>query len=240
MQITGGSVGVNAKPFLFLFCDPMIQLKNIKKIYNQGKKNEVTALNNIDLDIKQGEFLSISGPSGSGKSTLLNIIGTLDRPTEGDIRIDGKDVSLLKDKELSDFRRNNIGFIFQLYNLIPVLSAFENVKLPLLPYRGNIDKEAKNLLEKVGLKERLTHLPSELSGGEQQKVAIARALINDPEILLADEPTGNIDTKAGNEIIELLKKLNKERKMTVIIASHNLDIVRKTERVVELRDGVIQ
>ncbi len=224
----------------FISCGTMIHLENVTKIYNQGKESEVKALSEITLEIEEGLFLAVSGPSGSGKTTLLNIIGSLDRPTEGKVTVDGTDLSSLQDRALSEFRRHTVGFIFQLYNLIPSLTALENVTLPLKPYTENVEGRARMVLEELGLEGRSNHLPAELSGGERQRVAIARALITKPKILLADEPTGNIDTETGNKIVDLLKNLNEERGMTVVLASHDRRVVQKAERIVELRDGAIR
>jgi ABC-type lipoprotein export system ATPase subunit len=203
----------------------------------------VTALQEISLTVERGEFLAIVGPSGSGKTTLLNLIGALDRPTRGRVVVDGIDLGALRGDQLADFRRERIGFVFQLFHLVPDLTALENVMLPLIPYRRqlkfNLEQRARALLEAVGLENRMRHLPGQLSGGEQQRVAIARALIGNPKLLLADEPTGNLDSQTGKEIVELLRRLNREQGLTVIVTTHNLEIVAWSDRVVRLRDGRI-
>ncbi|MBT9166046.1 MAG: putative ABC transporter ATP-binding protein YknY [Chloroflexi bacterium] len=219
----------------------MIRTAELVKTYKMGKI-EVPALGGVDVEISKGEYVAVAGPSGSGKSTLLNMIGCLDRPTSGGVFIEGVDVSRCKDKELARIRRQKIGFIFQMFNLIPTLDALENVTLPMtfaeVP-RGERIKRAKGLLELVGLSERAKHKPSELSGGEQQRVAIARALANDPPVILADEPTGNLDTKTGKVILGFLEKLNAEGK-TMIIVTHNPDIMRQAQRVVRMCDGILE
>lgn len=212
--------------------------EGLTKKYSMGL-SPVIAVNDVSLTIKQGEFLVIVGPSGSGKTTLLNLLGTLDTPTSGRLIVGGVDTSALSGNRLSDFRRENIGFVFQLFNLIPVLNALENVKLPLLPYsKGSmLELRARRLLEAVGLDDRLHHLPGQLSGGEQQRVAVARALINQPKLILADEPTGNLDSEAGEEIVTLLHSLTKEQGLTVVLATHNAGILRRADRVIHLQDG---
>jgi putative ABC transport system ATP-binding protein len=200
----------------------------------------VIAVRGIDLEIARGEFVAITGPSGSGKSTLLNLLGTLDPPTEGSVWIDGVDVNTLKGDRLADFRRENIGFIFQLFHLVPVLNALENVMLPLLPYRrsaSQLEGRARELLEIVGLGERLKHLPSQLSGGESQRVAIARALINQPGIILADEPTGNLDSHSGAEIVALLKGISQDTGITIVMVTHDPKIAAEADRTLRMRDG---
>ncbi len=220
----------------------VVELKNIYKIYKMGSVN-VNALNGVDLKIQSGEFVAIMGPSGSGKSTMMHIIGALDKPTNGKMLLDGADISNLSDDELAKIRSKKIGFVFQEFNLIPTLTAIENVSLPMLFQDTNktIDeqeKQCKGLLALVGLNERINHKPTELSGGQQQRVAIARALINDPEIILADEPTGALDSKSSEEIIELLKQLNKNGK-TIVIITHDKIVAGATKRNVILRDGKI-
>ncbi|MEM5799525.1 MAG: ABC transporter ATP-binding protein [Candidatus Aenigmatarchaeota archaeon] len=219
----------------------VIELHNVEKIYNEGKENELKVLRGINLEIKEGEYASIVGPSGSGKSTLMHIMGCLDRPTRGKVIIDRQDVSKLNDDQLAKIRREKIGFIFQQFYLIPVLNALENVKIPmnLNNYKKN-DKEerAKELLRQVDLAHRMYNFPNQLSGGEMQRVAIARALANNPKIILADEPTGNLDTKRGEEIINLLEKLNKEGK-TIIIVTHDLNIAKRAKRKIMIKDGVL-
>ena len=217
----------------------VISLNNISKVYKGPPP--VKAVDNISLDIKEGDLVSIVGQSGSGKSTLLNMIGLLDSTTEGDIEIEGQDVSTLSDDELSKFRGEKIGFIFQSFFLLPGLTAQENVAEGLL-YQGVKREErlkrASKVLEEVGLVDRLEHLPKELSGGEQQRVAIARALVQNPAFVLADEPTGNLDKKSGDNILKILKELNKQGK-TVIMITHNLDHAKKFKKVVKLVDGKI-
>ncbi|MDF1501278.1 MAG: ABC transporter ATP-binding protein [Anaerolineales bacterium] len=221
--------------------EAMIVARDLTKTYSNG--TDVCALDRVNIVIEKGEFVSVMGPSGSGKSTLLNLLGTLDMPTSGEIWIDGVDVSALSGNVLADFRRKNIGFIFQLFNLIPILSAWENVMLPLMPYRRSqpfrVQDRARDLLEAVGLGQRLDHLPGQLSGGEKQRVAIARALINEPSMILADEPTGNVDTKVGDEIMQLLEDLRKTRDQTVMVVTHNPRIAAYADRTYFLRDGAV-
>ncbi|MGB3346315.1 MAG: ABC transporter ATP-binding protein [Candidatus Humimicrobiia bacterium] len=218
----------------------IIQTENLTKIYGE-KETKVIALNNVNLSVREGEFLAITGPSGSGKTTLLNLIGTLDEPTSGNVLFDEVDIGKLKGNKLSDFRREKIGFVFQLFNLIDILTALENVKIPLIPYlkecKFNLNDRAKELLSSVGLEGRGNHLPGQLSGGEQQRVAIARALINEPNLILADEPTGNVDIKAGDDIIALLQQLNRKRGVNIILVTHNIALAQKTDRILNLRDG---
>ncbi|MFH2103640.1 MAG: ABC transporter ATP-binding protein [Chloroflexota bacterium] len=217
----------------------MVQTKALTKVYGDGAS--VLALDDISLTVGEGEFLAIQGPSGSGKSTLLNLIGTLDHPTSGQIVVDGIDVSKLRGDALADFRREKIGFVFQLFNLVPTLTALENVLLPLLPYRRglkfNLKERSQQVLEDIGLGDRLSHLPGQLSGGEQQRVAIARALINSPRLILADEPTGNLDTKIGEEIIRLLRQMNQEQGLTLVVITHDSAVAVHAHRVVHLQDG---
>jgi putative ABC transport system ATP-binding protein len=220
--------------------DILIETVNLTKIYGDSAK--VCALEGINLQVMHGEFVAITGPSGSGKSTLLNLLGTLDSPTSGQVWIGGVDVRKLRDKALADFRRAHIGFIFQLFNLVPSLTARENVMLPLLPYRQrglDLKARAEELLDLVGLASRVKHLPSQLSGGEQQRVAIARALINKPGLILADEPTGNLDSQAGAEIVTLLRQMNRERGVTVVLATHDQTIANQADKLVRLTDGQI-
>ncbi|MCX8178807.1 MAG: ABC transporter ATP-binding protein [Candidatus Aenigmarchaeota archaeon] len=219
----------------------VIKLENVEKVYNAGKENELKVLRGINLEIKEGEYVSIVGPSGSGKSTLMHIMGCLDRPTSGRVLIDGQDVSKLNDDQLAKIRREKIGFIFQQFYLIPVLNAMENVKIPMnLNNYSKNDKEekAKRLLEMVDLGHRLYNFPNQLSGGEMQRVAIARALANDPKIILADEPTGNLDSKRGQEIINILEKLNKQGR-TIIIVTHDLNVAKRAKRKIMIKDGVV-
>lgn len=220
--------------------DYVIQLEDVWKIY-QMDSVQVPALRGIHLDIKRGEFLAILGPSGSGKSTLLNMIGSLDIPTKGKIFLDGQNIANLSESELAQLRGKKIGFVFQVFNLIPSLNALENVILPMTfqgVAREEKIKKAESILNKVKLAHRMTHLPSELSGGERQRVAIARALINNPEVILADEPTGNLDSKSGEEIVEILMKLNKEGK-TVIMITHERHLAMYADRICLLKDGQI-
>ncbi|MEK6935019.1 MAG: ABC transporter ATP-binding protein [Nanoarchaeota archaeon] len=222
---------------------PLLQLKDVKKLY-QLDEVIVRALNGLSLDIKKGEFVAIIGPSGSGKSTAMNLIGSLDTPTEGTVLLEGANISDASESELAQLRSRKIGFIFQTFNLIPSISALENVILPMTFHAQGLSRsdrieKAQNLLEQVGLGERLHNLPSQLSGGERQRVAIARALINNPEIILADEPTGNLDSKTGQEIIQILKKLHSQGK-TIILITHDLQIAKQAQRIIKIKDGVIE
>ena len=218
----------------------LIKLTNINKSYRNGDQ-ELRVLKDIDLEVEEGEFLAIMGPSGSGKSTLMNIIGLLDRSSSGNYWLEGEEVSQLSEKKLATVRNNQIGFVFQQFFLLSKLNALQNVELPLI-YAGvpsaKRKKLAKQYLEKVELAERMTHLPSELSGGQKQRVAIARALVNTPAIILADEPTGALDTKTGQQIMELLIELNNEGK-TIIMVTHEPEIAAYAKRTIVLRDGVI-
>lgn len=218
----------------------MIELRDVTKAF-EGKRG-VVALNNVTLTIPKGEMASIIGPSGSGKSTLLNLIGTLDRPTEGEIRIDGQPLAALSDDELTRVRRDKIGFIFQFFNLLPTLTCVENVGLPL-HLRGwsrhKVADRARELLVLVGLGHRLQHLPEELSGGERQRVAIARALSVYPPILLADEPTGNLDTHTGADILALLHDVHRQLGSTIVVVTHDLNVARSCQRSIRIRDGQI-
>lgn len=220
----------------------VVRVRNLVKEYQMGKVT-VRALDGVNLDIYRGEYLSIMGPSGSGKSTLFNMIGGLDKPTSGSVFIDDVDMAQLDSQELAYLRCHRIGYIFQTFNLIPVMTALENVTLPMI-FAGLSSDEARErgveLLTLVGLGERVQHKPTELSGGQQQRVAIARALANHPAIILADEPTGNLDLNTGKEIIELLKQLNKERGVTVISATHDLKMLDVSDRIVWIRDGKIE
>lgn len=217
----------------------MITLQNIEKVYRTSTI-ETLALNNINLTVEKGEFLSIMGPSGCGKSTLLNVMGLLDEPSKGDVKIDGKRASGLPDKELSRFRNEKLGFVFQSYHLINDLPVIDNVELPLL-YRKISGSERRKLaieaLEKVGLSNRMKHYPSQLSGGQRQRVAIARAIIGKPVIILADEPTGNLDSTMGNEIMDILMNLNKNEGTTIVMVTHDENMSKKTDRLVRLFDG---
>jgi len=218
----------------------IIEARGLKKSYKMSKTNTVRALDGIDIVINEGDFSAIVGPSGCGKSTLMHILGLLDRPDEGQITIDGVDVSKLKDKLAYKLRAQKIGFIFQGFNLIPTLTAVENVVLAG-KYGGmklaDRKKRAVELLQLVGLKDRMNHNPNELSGGQQQRVAIARALMNNPTVILADEPTGELDSKTSLEIIDILKKLNKENKQTFLIVTHNTEVAEACKKTIRLRDG---
>lgn len=216
----------------------MIELSNISKIFDTGF-NQVNALSEIDVKIDQGEFVAIKGPSGSGKSTMMNIIGLLDRPTKGKYFLGNKDVSTLNDNKRSLIRRNLFGFVFQNYNLIPRLSAVRQVEMPLI-YRRDKDKRKKSILalSKLGLAERISHSPVKLSGGEQQRVSIARALVGEPKVILADEPTGALDSKTGEEIIQIFKSLSEEG-ITVIMITHDDSVAREAQRIIEMKDGMV-
>jgi len=217
----------------------MIRLQNIEKVYRTDTV-ETLALNKVSLEIAKGEFLSIMGPSGCGKSTLLNIMGLLDEPSKGEVKIDNEQTLNLNDKQLAQFRNKKIGFIFQSYHLINDLQVLDNVELPLL-YRSTTAKERKQLateaLAKVGLSNRVKHFPSQLSGGQKQRVAIARAIVGQPEIILADEPTGNLDSAMGNEIMDILLQLNKNDGTTIVMVTHDENMAHKTHRLVRLFDG---
>jgi len=218
----------------------IVEAVNLKKTYMLGKVS-VNALRGVNLKVESSDFLAVLGPSGSGKSTLLNLIGALDKPTEGKMLIESVDVSTLNDNQLADLRRR-IGFVFQFFNLIPRFTARENVELPMSIANMSIverRKHAENLLETVGLKERMNHKPTELSGGEQQRVAIARALANNPRFLLMDEPTGNIDSKTANEIIDLIKRLNEEKGVTIIMVTHDQRLAKQAKRIVQMLDGLV-
>lgn len=216
----------------------IINLEGITKIY-QTKEVETVALENVNLEVNEGEFLSVMGPSGCGKSTMLNIMGLLDIPNEGKVMINGTETSKMKDSQLAEFRNKTLGFVFQSFHLINSLNVLDNVELPLL-YRKSTDKSrkdlAKDVLEKVGLSHRMKHFPSQLSGGQCQRVAIARALVGNPKIILADEPTGNLDSKMGEEIMNLLHELNREG-TTIIMVTHDEHIAKETQRIVRFFDG---
>ncbi|MCI6561488.1 MAG: ABC transporter ATP-binding protein [Ruminococcus sp.] len=220
----------------------MISMRDIIKRYYIGQPNELQILNGISIDVHEGEFVSIVGASGSGKSTLMNIIGALDRPTEGTYHLNGRDISTLDDRELSRIRNSEIGFVFQTFNLIPRTNALKNVELPML-YAGKSKHErsrrAKELLKMVGMEDRYTHQPNELSGGQKQRVAIARAMANDPSILLADEPTGALDTKTGRLVMDIFHKLHDEEGKTIVLITHSPELAKETERIITISDGSV-
>ncbi|WP_035793606.1 ABC transporter ATP-binding protein [Butyrivibrio sp. AE3006] len=217
----------------------ILEIKNLCKVYGSGE-TKVDALKNVSFDIEQGEFVAIVGPSGSGKSTLMHILGGVDTPTSGEVNISGTDISKLNETKLAIFRRRQIGLIYQFYNLIPILNVEENMTLPILLDGKKPDKKLLNdLVQKLGLSERVGHLPNQLSGGQQQRVSIGRALMNHPALLLADEPTGNLDSENSREIIALLRKFNKENRQTVIIITHDERIALSADRVITIEDGQI-
>ena len=220
----------------------VISLNGIVKRVYIGKPNELEILHGINLEVERGEFVSIVGESGSGKSTLMNIIGALDRPTEGEYRLQGKNIGEAKDRELSSIRNQEIGFVFQTYNLIPRTTALENVELPML--YGKMKKterreRARELLELVGMKERMLHKPEELSGGQKQRTAIARAMANDPSIILADEPTGALDSETSRRIMDIFHRLHREQGKTIVLITHSTELAQETDRVVKISDGRI-
>lgn len=220
----------------------ILHLSGIVKRFYIGKPNELQILNGIDLNVKEGEFVSIVGASGSGKTTLMNVIGLLDRPTEGKYIIDGVDIDEATDKDLSFIRNQKIGFVFQTYNLVAKTSALKNVELPML-YAGVPRRErtsrAEELLELVGMKDRMKHLPEELSGGQKQRVAIARSMANNPAIILADEPTGALDSKTGRNVMDLFHKLNREQGKTIVLITHSTELAEETGRIITIKDGNI-
>jgi len=219
----------------------VIKIENLRKIYNPDKV-PVEALKGVNLSIEQGEFTAIVGPSGSGKSTLLNLIGGLDKPTSGTVAIGGQTINNLSENELIEFRLNNIGFVFQAYNLIPVLTAKENVEFIMLLQKRSkkeLDQRATELLESVGLGDKIKSRPSELSGGQQQRVAVARALASKPRFVLADEPTANLDTQSAEALLDIMERLNAEEKMTFVFSTHDQRVVNRARRVVTLEDGII-
>ena len=218
----------------------ILKVENLVKTYGKGE-TKINAVDNVSFTVNKGEFVAIVGASGSGKSTLLHLIGGVDRPTSGKVYIDGKDIYSLNNDNLAIFRRRQIGLIYQFYNLIPILNVEENITLPCDLDGSEVDKQRlQELLKTLGLENRRTHLPNELSGGQQQRVSIGRAMINNPSIMLADEPTGNLDSKASEEIISLLKLSNKKFNQTVIIITHDLEIAKEAERVITIEDGRIK
>jgi putative ABC transport system ATP-binding protein len=221
---------------------PVVELKGVKKEYMLGT-TKVEALRGVDLEIGKGEFLAVAGPSGSGKSTMLNMFGCIDVPTSGTVLIDGADVARLSDKELTRYRREKVGFIFQSFNLVPVLDVYENIEFPLLLKRNLSKKEREarvmRFVDEVGLADRLRNKPAELSGGQRQRVAIARALVSKPLIILADEPTANLDSETGTKIIELMRQINDLEKTTFIFSTHDAHIMREARRLVKILDGRI-
>ena len=217
----------------------ILQTKNLKKYYGSGD-TQVRALDGVDLQVENGEFVAIVGTSGSGKSTLLHMLGGLDRPTSGSVVVDGRDLSTLKDEELTVFRRRKIGFVFQAYNLVPVLSVYENIVLPIQLDGGKLDAAyIDQVIGALGLKEKLQSLPSQLSGGQQQRVAIARALATKPAILLADEPTGNLDSRTSNDVLSLMKVTGQKFSQTMVMITHNEEIAQLADRIVRIEDGRI-
>lgn len=220
--------------------DKILKVENLSKIYGEGE-SRVEALKNVSFTVNRGEFIAIIGASGSGKSTLLHMLGGLDRPTSGKVYIDNEDIYNLNEEKLAIFRRRNIGFVFQFFNLIPVLDVEENISLPSLLDKEKADKNYLNeVIDMLGLKERIRHLPSELSGGQQQRVSIGRALINKPALILADEPTGNLDSKNSKEVIDLLKLSSKKYNQTLIIITHDINVAEQAERVITILDGEIK
>ena len=217
----------------------ILKVENLTKIYGKGT-TKVVALDNVSFSVEKGEFVAIVGASGSGKSTLLHLIGGVDRPTSGKVFIDGKDIYELDDDKLAIFRRRQVGLVFQFYNLIPILNVEENITLPLDLDNRKPNKEYLNsLIKLLGLESRKNHLPNELSGGQQQRTSIGRALVTNPTIILADEPTGNLDSKSSDEIVELLRKSNKEYKQTIIMITHNMEIAKCADRIIKIEDGKI-
>jgi putative ABC transport system ATP-binding protein len=221
---------------------PVVEMKGVTKLYMLGE-TKVEALRGVDLEIERGEFLAVAGPSGSGKSTMLNMFGCIDTPSSGIVRIDGVEVEALSDKELTRYRREKVGFIFQSFNLIPVLDVYENIEFPLLLKKSLSKKEREALVmrfvEEVGLSDRLKNKPNELSGGQRQRVAIARALVTGPLIILADEPTANLDSETGKRIVELMRTINEQERTTFIFSTHDAHIMREARRVVHILDGRI-
>ena len=217
----------------------ILKVENLTKVYGKDT-TKVVALDHVSFSVEKGEFVAIVGASGSGKSTLLHLIGGVDRPTSGKVYIDGEDIFNFNDDKLAIFRRRQVGLIYQFYNLIPILNVEENITLPLDLDNREVDKETLNdMLQLLGLEKRRNHLPNELSGGQQQRTSIGRALITNPTIILADEPTGNLDSKASDEIVALLKKSNKDLKQTIIMITHNMEIAKVADRIIKLEDGKI-
>ncbi len=218
-----------------------VQVRNVRKVY-QRDTQQIPVLDGLSLDVAEGDFVGLMGPSGSGKTTLLNLIGGIDQPTSGEVIVAGTNISKLKSSQLAKWRSRNIGFIFQLYNLIPVLTALQNVELPLLLHKMSgkeRNDRARNALDLVGLGDRTKHFPRQLSGGQEQRVAIARALVSDPDVLLADEPTGDLDRKSGEEVLALLERLNREYNKTVIMVTHDPHAAERAHRVLHLDKGVL-
>ena len=217
--------------------------KNLKKVYQLEGGEKVEALKGVNLEIERGEIVGLMGPSGSGKSTLLNLLGGIDKPTDGEVFIDGKNINVMKDKELAKFRNKNIGFVFQFHYLLPEFTALENVVIPTQFYRymryRDAEKKGRELLNKLNLKDRIYHRPSQMSGGEQQRVAIARAIINEPKIILADEPTGNLDSANTKAVMDILTELNREKNITIVIATHDDFVASFCNRIIKLVDGEI-
>lgn len=219
--------------------DEILKVENLTKVYGKGE-NKVVAVDNVSFSVKRGEFVAIVGSSGSGKSTILHLIGGVDRPTSGKVYIEGKDVYSLNEENLAIFRRRQVGLIYQFYNLIPILNVVENITLPCDLDGKKVEKtRIDEILKVLGLENRKNNLPNELSGGQQQRVSIGRALINNPAIILADEPTGNLDSKSSDEIVELLKVSNKKYNQTIIMITHNLEIAKIADRVIKIEDGKI-
>ena len=217
----------------------ILETKDLRKFYGSGD-TQVKALDGVDLSVENGEFVAIVGTSGSGKSTLLHMLGGLDRPTSGAVLVDGKDIFSLKDEELTIFRRRKIGFVFQSYNLVPVLSVYENIVLPIQLDGGKVDQSYVNqVIEALGLEQKLQNLPSQLSGGQQQRVAIARALVTKPAIILADEPTGNLDSKTSQDVLSLMKVTGQKFAQTMVMITHNEEIAQMADRIVRIEDGRI-
>ena len=217
----------------------ILKVENLTKIYGKGN-TKVVALDNVSFSVQKGEFVAIVGASGSGQSTLLHLLGGVDRPTSGKVYVEGKDIYSLNDDKLSIFRRRHVGLIYQFYNLIPILNVEENITLPLSLDNRKVDKEKlDDLIKLLGLDGRRNHLPHELSGGQEQRTSIGRALITNPSIILADEPTGNLDSKASDEIVAILKKTNKELNQTIIMITHNMEIAKCADRIIKIEDGHI-